>query len=46
MDLVEIFYYESVKSKNKWNMLLNDLILHNIKKLHPRTNSDIVLENK
>ena len=46
MDLVEIFYYESVKSKNKWNMLLNDFILPNIKKLHPRTNSDIVLENK
>ena len=46
MELVELYYYEAVKSKNKWNMLLKDFILPNIKKLHPRTNSDIVLEKK
>ena len=46
MELVELYYYESVKSKNKWNMVFNDFILPNIKKLHPRTNSDIVLEKK
>jgi len=42
--LVENSFYELSKDKNSWNYVDNSFIKPVIKKLHPRTNSNLVLE--
>lgn len=42
--LVEKSFYKLSKDKNSWNYVDNNFIKPVIKKLHPRTNSDLVLE--
>ena len=42
--LVENSFYELSKDKNSWNYIDNSFIKPIIKKLHPRTNSNLVLE--
>ena len=41
--LVENSFYELSKDKNSWNYIDNSFIKPIIKKLHPRTNSNLVL---
>ena len=43
-ELVENSFYKTVKSKTMWNKVLNNYIKQTIKKLHPRYNSDVILE--
>lgn len=43
-ELVENSFYKTVKSKTMWNKVLNNYIKPTIKKLHPRYNSDVILE--
>ena len=42
--LVKTSFYELTKDKNSWNYVDNSFIKPVIKKLHPRTNSNLVLE--
>ena len=43
-NLVEKSFYELSKDKNSWNYVDNNFIKPVIKKLHPITNSNLVLE--
>ena len=43
-EIVTESFYNTTESKTMWDMVLNDFMKPIIKKLHPRYNSDVVLE--
>ena len=43
-EIVMESFYNTTESKTMWDMVLNDFMKPIIKKLHPRYNSDVVLE--